>query len=93
MDLTGRLGRLEDLFMDISTQLLPALTKIIYSFSPSDQQEEPVPSSSVTTQETQEELTGEPPEKTIEELAKEASPPPRKRLWTKMLNFKKSTFN
>lgn len=88
MDLTGRLGRLEDLFMDISTQLVPALTKIIYSLSPSDQPEAPVLSSSITTQETEEELEEEAPEKTIEELAKEASPPPRKSLWTKMLGFK-----
>jgi general secretion pathway protein A len=79
MEISGRLGRLEGLFMDISTQLMPALTKIIHSISPSDQQKAPVPSFSISTQATKEEVNEEAPS------------PSWKKRWIKILWFKKSS--
>ena len=82
LDLSGRVGRLENLFMEISTQLVPALTKIIQSPLPSDQQRTPDTSSSIVSA----------PESN-EELAEEAPSPPWRRRWIQILDFKKKLVN
>lgn len=101
MDLSGRLGRLEDLFMDISTQLMPALTKIIHSFHPADQEEVSFHQSSRFPQETTEIASGElasaeAPSAEIpfgEVPSGEVPSPLPKKWWVKILGFKKNTVN
>jgi len=54
------LGRLEDLFVEVTTQLVPALTKIIISL-PSDEQKVTDPPSLSSSKGTEEVLAKEPP--------------------------------
>jgi len=60
MELSGLLGRLEDLFVEVTTQLVPALTKIIISL-PSDEQKVTDPPSLSSSKGTEEVLAKEPP--------------------------------
>jgi general secretion pathway protein A len=86
MDLSGRLGRLEDLFVEITTQLVPALTKIINTFLPSDQQQATtIPPFSSSSQEIEKEFIDL---ETKEEPAEEPPSRPLKKLWSKILGNK-----